>query len=744
MIRKLILVLAALLVLWPAAPAAAHSVVPTVPPVQPGGPPEIQLQSLQVQAEIDQGVARVTVDQVFVNRTQGNAEGTYLFPLPPGASLSSFQMFVDGQAYNAEVLDAARAREVYESIVRRNRDPAILQYVGQGLLQARVFPVPPGAERQIRIAYSQVLPREGGLSEFAFPLGTQPVPQASFVIDVKQAGSAALYSPTHTVAVTRNRDGSARASFEGSGARGDFRLFLGAADEKLDVSLLTYKAAGENGYFLLLANPPAASAAQVAAKDVILALDLSGSMAGEKWTQARDAALQILGALGSDDRFAVIGFHSDTVAYAGELRGAREAPQAMAWVRDLRVGGATNISEAMGRAQRMAGQAGGRPQSIILITDGQPTAGETSTDRIVALVRERSAPEHRVFTFGVGYDVNTVLLDTMAQDNRGRSDYVRPGENLETAVSALWRKVGQPVLTDLELEWSGMQVEEIYPRPLPDLYLGSQLVLLGRYRSSGTGSLTIRGKVNGESRSYRFTDLRFTSGDASRDYIPRLWATRKVGYLLSEIRLRDAAGEVVDEVVALSQRFGIVTPYTSFFVNEPGQPTSLGARTAPAAAASKVKAEAQSAPAGRAAVESAKVVSQARDAVAVAQPPGAAADQLRTAGDKTFVLRGGVWTDTAYQGGELTHLKVGSDRYLEAARKRPDLARYFAAGTPLIVADGAVNWGIDIEGGTESAAEIPEPPAARGGGRSVLWIAVFGGIALAGGTWWRTRRNSAA
>ncbi len=738
--RTALIALLSLLLALPVGSASAHTVVPPSPPVVTGGPPEIQLRSLQVQATVEQGVAQVTVDQVFVNQASVPAEGTYLFPLPAGATVSSFQMFVDGQAYNAEVLDAAKARDVYESIVRRNRDPAILQYVGQGLLQARVFPVPPGAERKIRIAYSQVLPREGGLAEFSFPLGDQRVPQASITVEVKGLGSGALYSPTHEVAVVRGRDGAARASFEGGSVSGQFRLFLGAADQELDVSLLTFKSSGENGYFLLLANPPAASAAEVAAKDVILVIDLSGSMSGKKFDQAKGAALQVLGALGEDDRFAVVGFHSDAIAYSDNLLGSSQAGSAMEWVKNLALGGSTNISEAMARAQRIAGKDTGRPQVILLITDGQPTVGETNADSIVAQVKKGATPSQRIFTFGVGYDVNTLLLDAMAQDIRGRSDYVKPDENLEAAVAGLWRKVGQPVLTGLDLEWSGVQVEEIYPRPLPDLYLGNQLVILGRYRTGGEGTVTIRGTVNGQTKSYRFPDLKFSSADTSRDYIPRLWATRKVGYLLSEVRLRGADQEKVSELVALAQRYGIVTPYTSFFVNEPGAPTPT-----PAMSSAKVMTEAAAAPAGQAAVDRASSVAKARDAEQITQPQGPGADQIRTAGDKTFVLRSGVWTDTAYQSGELTHLKVGSDTYLELLRRRPDLGRYFAAGTPLIVVDGTVNWGIDIPGSAESKVELPEAPAATGGrSRPLIWIAALGGVTIVGGTLWRIRRKAAA
>lgn len=755
-----------------AAPAAAHKMVPVVPPT-PGGPPPLALDSLQVDVAVADGVARVRLDQVFVNRSAGPAEGTYVFPLPPGAAVSSFAMFVDGEAYQAEVLDAQKARDVYESIVRRNRDPALLQYIGQGLLQARVFPVPPGAERRIRVEYEQVLPRDGGLWELAVPLSDDPVPRAAITVTMKDQGAGGtIYSPTHAVGISRRPDGTAVASYEGTAVAGTFRLFFGREDQALGVNLLTYKTGSEDGYFLLLVNPPGRSQAEVVAKDVILAIDLSGSMSGEKFEQAKGAAQQILGALGADDRFAVIGFHADTVTYADELRSAREAGDAMKYVRNLRLGGATNIDEAMARAQAIAGSGTGRPQVIILLTDGQPTAGETDPERIQANVKARATGSQRIFTFGVGFDVNTVLLDAMAQENRGRSDYVKPGENLEAAVAAFWNKVGQPVLSDVTLEWSGVKVEEVYPRPLPDLYLGSQMVVLGRYRDGAEASLTVRGKVNGETRTYSFKNLRFAERDAGRDYIPRLWANRKVGWLLGEVR-RQAPNppdkELIDEIVALSQRFGIATPYTSFFVNEPNAPvpvpavggpptTAPGAEfKAPAMDAGQVAQKVAAAPAsGEAAVSAAQQVGAIREASALSQtqPAGEAGGSIRTAGDKTFVLRQGVWVDTAYQSGDLTYLTTGSDRYLDLVRLRPDLARYLAVGTPLVLADGSTAYGIDIPGKAESAVDMKAtagaPPAAGAQGgpparTGALWMLAALPLLAAGGalTLWARRRRSA-
>ena len=312
------------------------------------------------------------------------------------------------------------------------------------------------------------------MHEFHLPIGQDAV-DADIAVTVDWRSDRPLqmiYSPSHQVAITRSGDYRAAVSYEGKGTT-DFRLYAGGAAGDVDVSLLTYKATSEDGYFLLIASPKLESDARPVAKDVILVLDLSGSMSGEKFEQAKAAARFVLQSLGAEDRFGIVGFHSTTVSYADQLAPATEKQAGIDYVDRMQLGGATNIGEAMSVSQRMAGAVpDGRPQVILLLTDGQPTAGMQDPDKIVAAVKGQATSSQRIFTYGVGYDVHTVLLDAMAQDNRGISQYVKPGDNLEEAVASFWRKAGQPVLTDLTIDWGGIKVEEIYPNPMPDLYLG--------------------------------------------------------------------------------------------------------------------------------------------------------------------------------------------------------------------------------------------------------------------------------
>lgn len=742
----------ALLLSWilAAAPVLAHGIIipeppaPPLPPERPG-PATLSLERLQVDATVEGSIATVRVEQRFVNRGSTNAEGTYLFPLPQGATIRSFKMYIDNEPLGGELLSAEEARRIYEGIVARNRDPALLQYVGSGLISAQVFPVPPGEERTIALEYTQVVPQEGRLKELVLPAGGAPEVVVQLRLE-SRSPLTSLYSPTHTVAIHRDGPRRATVSYEGNGSQGpqELRLYFGGesgGSGELSADLLTYALPGEPGYFLLLVSPPlAVPAGEVQAKDVILVLDTSGSMEGQKLIQARDALQFVLERLGAADRFGLIAFHSEVRLYRQELLPAAEAAAAVGWVQQLGAGGSTNISGALEKAQQLAAaeQQPGRPQYIIFLTDGLPTIGLREPGQILGLVREGAAPNQRIFTFGVGYDVNTLLLDGLARENRGISTYVQPGEDLEEKVSSFYRKVASPVLSDLTVAVDGVQVEDLYPRPLGDLFAGSQLVVAGRYPGSGPATLTLRGTLNGKVREYRFDDLTFPAQSTGRDFVPRLWAGRKIAYLLQEIRLHGESREVVDEVVALSQRYGILTPYTAFLIQEPDLMTSTDA------AGEAVRAAATSAPqSGAGAVEAAKSVGdlyladslqdqQAAQAPAMVAPSGATASggsaagtgaapadgrggggqaqsgagpgagsPVRTAGDKTFLFRNGIWTDTAYTpGASLQELPFGTPEYFALAAR---YGRYLSVGLPLIVV-------LEGQAYRVTAEESPAPP----------------------------------
>jgi Ca-activated chloride channel homolog len=335
----------------------------------------------------------------------------------------------------------------------------------------------------------------------------------------------------------------------------------------------------------------------------------------------------------------------------------------------------------------------GRPTMILFLTDGLPTEGEIDTSRIIGNVDDAAPENVRLFAFGVGDDVDAILLDTLSSEHQGRTTYVRPGEALNEAVSSFYSGITAPVLADVEVEVEGVDVAEIYPAPLPDLFAGSQLIALGTYPKGGPATLMLRGEVNGEPREFSYP-VNFTRAGGS-DFLPRLWATRKIGYLLNQIRLHGENDELVDAVIDLSLEHGIVTPYTSYLITEDDIHSQEARDRAAEAASSQISA---APPSGAGAVNQAQEVQAMADVDTAAPLPMAtivtaegeevsAAEVLRYAGPRAFVLRDGVWTDTAFEPASMTAIDVSfaSDEYFALLGEHPELGRAFALGQQVIV-----------------------------------------------------------
>ncbi len=562
-----------LALLW-TTPALADGIIIIDPPTpRPPEPAWLTIRYHRVEVTIEGQVATTRIDQVFYNPYDWEAEGTYLFPLPEGAVVSEFVMWVDGERVEAEVLEAEQARAIYEEIVRERRDPALLEYVGRDAVQARIFPIPPGEERRIQLEYTQILPLEGEMIRYTYPLDTerfsaQPLEEVSIRVTIEsEEPIQAVYSPTHQDRVFIQRETKYRAVVgyeeENILPDEDFELVYTVGSGDVGLTLLTYREPPDDGFFLLLV-APSVETERVQPKDVLLVLDTSGSMDGVKIEQAKDALVYILEHLNEEDRFNVIAFSTGLQIYGRGLRPASEAAEAADWVRRLEAVGGTNINEALLRAMDQADPA--RPTVVIFLTDGQPTEGVVEIDQILANVEAAAGPHVRFFAFGVGDDVNTLLLDQLTGQHRGVTGYVRPDERIDEEVSAFYAKVQSPVLVDIELDFQDVVASDIYPAPLPDLFAGTQLVLVGRYRGDGPVRVTLSGEVEGEGREYVYEG--FFRAEGGDEFIPRLWAARKIGYLLTQIRLHGARDEWVEAVIELSVRYGIITPYTSFLITE--------------------------------------------------------------------------------------------------------------------------------------------------------------------------------
>jgi Ca-activated chloride channel family protein len=713
-----------------ASPARADGIIIPEPPpcLEDGSCPlpspmvQLAIRYHRVTVTIEEQIAVTHVDQVFYNPNDWPVEGVYVFPVPAGAAVSGFTLWVDGEPVAGEVLEAGQARQIYQEIVSSLRDPALLEYAGQGALRASIFPIPPQGERRIELEYSQALEAENGLVRYVYPLNTEkfslyPLEEVSLSVEVRSSQPIrAVYSPSHPVAVSRESDFLVRAGYEDQDVLpdSDFALYFSAGESQA-FHLLTYRdpsdPADPDGFFLLLLAPRPERPETAIPKDVLLVLDRSGSMEGEKFSQAQDALRYILEHLNPEDRFNIIAFSTGVEAYASALRLASEAKEALPWVDGLRAEGSTDINRALLEAAALV--EGGRPAYLIFLTDGLPTEGVVDSQQILDQLAAAAPENLRLFPFGVGYDVDTFLLDSLAQEHQGDSSYVLPGEPLDEILSAFYARISLPVLTGLSLDFGDLRVYDLYPEPLPDLFLGSQVVVVGRYRQGGAAQVTLQGEVNGERQSFEYPDQSFAADSrgqsASLSSLPRLWATRKIGYLLNRIRLQGADQETVDQIVNLSIRYGIVTPYTSYLVTEP---MPLGAAEQERIAAEQLFAmqALATAPAyGQAAVEKALGQDSLAEAPAAAAPPAEAARSVRIAGSHTFVLREAVWVDTAFEPQAMQPQEVAflSPDYFRLAEARPELAAAFALGQAVIAVSDGVAYQVVPAGDQVPAVEIP-------------------------------------
>jgi Ca-activated chloride channel family protein len=725
MFRKIALFFSFLLILLPLAPvrtAYADGIIICDPGPCPGPVPSVSLaiKYHHVTVTIQDQLVVTQVDQVFYNPNDAQIEGTYIFPIPVDAAVTKFTLWIDGQPVEGKVLDANQARQTYQDIVNRMRDPALLEYAGRGAVQAHIFPIPPRGERRVELEYTQVLTAQNGLVRYVYPLNTEkfsalPIESVTISVDVRASVPIrAVYSPSHEVGVSRDGDFHLTVGYEASNVtpNTDFSLYYSLGEEQA-FHLLTYRdpsdAGQPDGFFLMLLAPRPDAATKVQSKDLILVLDKSGSMEGQKFQQAQEALRYILRHLNPEDRFNVITFSTGVDLYASRLRPASEANQAIDWVDQLNALGSTDINRALLEVASMADPQ--KPTYVIFLTDGLPTQGETDSQKILDNLKAAAPKSLRLFPFGVGYDVDTFLLDSLAQEHHGVSTYVLPSDRLDEVLSDFYARISTPVLTDLALDFGGVSAYDTYPNPLPDLFAGSQIIAVGRYRQSGAATVTLTGEVNGQTQTFTFPNQTFveqSTADETLAAIPRLWATRKIGYLLNQIRLHGSDQETIDQIVKLSIRYGIVTPYTSYLVTED---MALGAQAQNQIVQDEV-ARAAAEPlqdvSGAGAVQKAAGEGQLAAADAPAAPSEENAGQVRIVGARTFVLLDGVWTDTGFDPQAMQTVKVGflSEDYFRLADSRPELGAAFALGAQVIALSDGVAYEV-----TADASAVTTPVA---------------------------------
>ncbi|WP_417736395.1 VIT domain-containing protein [Rosistilla oblonga] len=541
---------------------------------------------LEIDASIQGQIAQVQVDQTFKNVTSRTLQVKFVFPLPDDGAIDEMTFMVDGEELTGRLLEADKAREIYEGYVRRSKDPALVQWIGHGMFQTQVFPVPPGAERTVTLQYSQICRRSGSMNDWTLPLAptqftSQPI--GEIVIRGRIRSDAKLgnvYSPTHEVDFDRRDDH--RSEFKYTAKKhvpeSDFRVLWEAGDSPLQMSLITHRPdPNEDGYFLMLLQPslPESDPANdKVGKNIVVVVDKSGSMRGEKIEQARRASRYVVDQLKPQDRFTLITYDSDVNTFNNQLIAADPATRddATDYIDSILAGGSTNIDAALSKALAATKGSDG-PAYVVFMSDGQPTVGEKNGMKIADKASKQIASGTRLFSLGIGHDVNSRLLDKLAEVCFGQTMYVRPGEPLDDVVKKLYDRIGAPALTGAKLEITvdGRQgaTRMLYPSEIYDLFSGDQLVIAGRYRRDGDVQIKLTGEFEGESQEFVF-DGKFAkqTDDSKNVFVERLWATRRIGQIIDEIDLYGEQSELVDELILLSKKHGILTPYTAYLAEE--------------------------------------------------------------------------------------------------------------------------------------------------------------------------------
>ncbi len=703
------------------------------PGVDRTGTPVIRLSSV-VHTTIQGRIATVEIEERFRNDGGVMAEGSYLYPLPRGAVFSEFSLYMGEDEVRGEMMHADSARTIYEDIVRRLKDPALLTLEGHGLIRARVFPIQPGETRKVVLRYSQLLDREGDALRLGYAIGPRQFngrgrgdtpgfsDHFSYRVSIPEARDIGTpYSPTHPLD-TRMHGADLEIVLDPD-ASGDVEVFIPLRRGLVGTSLITHAPGGGDGFFMLLVAPPMETSGTMVPRDLSLVVDVSGSMSGEKMHQARTALAQALSTLNQHDRFRIIAFSSSVRHFRDGFTPATEEElrEARAFVRDLRANGGTNIEGALSAVTDTPDDPE-RLSLIVFLTDGLPSVGEQRPEQLAEQAAARRG-EARIFTFGLGHDVNTFLLDRLAVEGRGSADYVAPGASVETAVGTLLGKIEHPALVNLRLASAPVELVGTYPIDIPDLFFGEELVLFGRYRGRGAGEVVIEGEQNG--MAVRFTataDFPATHGD--NEFIPRLWAARRVGALTRTIRLEGPSEDLIREIRDLGLTYGILTEYTSYLVLEPGmnrgepvpvdeimQRNQAAGAFAPAARQTGQREfDDAKASADMAAVGSvAEAEAQVRERTAELAKRAGRDDRSGTAGlrnpvtvhGRLFLDRDGVWTDASHRPTvDLVEVAPFSDAYFALVRAIPEMTPFLTLDGDTVIAGAEISIGITDSGVT--------------------------------------------
>ncbi len=553
----------------------------------------------KVSVDIRDQIARTTIEESFVNHTKSRLEGVFYFPLPQDASIAGFGMWIGGELVEADVVEKQRAREIYETILRERRDPGLLEWTGGNLFKARVFPIEPRSEKRIKITYTRVLTARNGTVRYSYPLQSEmlrqnPLRELGINVRVHSALPIRAFAcPTHNARISQTAH-SAQAEFTAQEytPERDFEVEFEVGENASPVVVIPHRR-GEDGYFLALISPPAkrvtgpfpgAHPPQPTEHNVrevvpdgdplrlLVLADTSGSM-NETARANQDAFLgALLGSLGPDDEFRLAACDTELTWFGGD--GPDEARD---WLAKRPSLGWTDLDKSFDAIEKSETR---NPKSeeksrthVVYVGDGVTTTGNADPVAFANRLREKFSDfGSRDSDFPVFHAIapsssfESVVLNAIASLGGGSVRRIQGTDTPGAVADQLLLEMSQPGLRDLEVEFEGITVARVYPERLPNVPDGAQQLILGRYLPGGgnpESRILVSGLRDGERVQFS-APFDLTDDVSGNSFIPRLWARMHLDHLLQQGR----TPRVKEDVIALSEEFHIMTPYTSFLVLE--------------------------------------------------------------------------------------------------------------------------------------------------------------------------------
>lgn len=534
----------------------------------------------KVTVEIRDQIARTTIEESFVNHTNSRLEGQFYFPLPQDASISGFGMWIGNELVEADVVEKQRAREIFETILREKRDPGLLEWTGGNIFKARVFPIFPHSEKRIKITYTQVLPLRGSKYRYTYGLRSELLKQSplrELSIDLKVFSESKLrqvHCPSHAARVEKTEhSGHIEFAAQEYSSDADFEAVIEVDGRSNDVVVIPHQR-GEDGYFMLQLMPPGVDGnwqrdllPDGSPLKLLILADTSSSMDDSHRKTQDEFLASLLMSLGPKDQFNLAACDVECDWAFDEPQAVGEKTKPIEVAREFLAKRVSLGWTDLDRAFESVLERADAETHVVYIGDGVVTAGSADPDEFVNRLERLTADCQSTFhAITVGSSYETTVLKSIAAVGGGSFRQVNAEQGPQAIAKELLSEITQPGLTDLNVEIRGLRVARMYPEELPNIAAGTQHIIIGRYLPQGKdqrGEVIVTGNRGDEEVRYR---ARFTLADAEKgnSFIPRLWARAHLDQLLSQGR----SSQIQDEVVALSEEYHIMTPYTSLLVLE--------------------------------------------------------------------------------------------------------------------------------------------------------------------------------